>query len=201
MIKIKICGITNIKDALAAAEMGADALGFVFTASPRRITVEQVREIIRELPPFVTPVGVFADLPPAEINEIARYAGLAAVQLHGSEPAGYAAAIEYPIIRRIAVAEGDTTADIQARADVFPAAAYLLDPGCGSGLTFDWRIARGFRGILILAGGLKPENVAAAARLVLLYGVDACSGLESEPGRKDRDKIKKFIEEARTCER
>jgi phosphoribosylanthranilate isomerase len=200
MTKIKICGITNIKDALAAAEMGADALGFVFAASPRRITAEQARKIIQELPPFVTAVGVFADLPPAEISEIARYAGLAVVQLHGSEPAGYAAAIDYPIIKRIAVAEGDTAADIQARADDFPAAAYLFDLGGGGGLTFDWNKARGFKGTLILAGGLKPENVASAIGLVRPYGVDASSGLESEPGRKDRIKMKKFIEEARACE-
>jgi phosphoribosylanthranilate isomerase len=200
MIKIKICGITNIEDALAAAEMGADALGFVFAVSPRRITAARAREIIRELPPFVTSVGVFAGQPPAEVNEIARYAGLNAVQLHGSEPAGHAAAIEYPIIKRIAVTAGDTIADIQAKAGNFPAPAYLLDPGCGSGFTFDWRAARGFRGIMILAGGLSPENVLSAIGLARPYGVDASSGLESAPGRKDRVKMNKFIEEVRSCE-
>jgi phosphoribosylanthranilate isomerase len=201
MTKIKICGITNIDDARTAAELGADALGFIFAASPRKVTAEQARKIIRDLPPFVTAVGVFAGQTTAEVNEISAHAGLAAVQLHGSEPADHAAAINCAVIRRIAVAEGDTAADIQARADGFPAAAYLLDPGCGSGLTFDWQKARGFRGNLILAGGLDPENIAYAVRLVRPYGVDACSGLESKPGRKDRDKIKKFIEEARSCER
>jgi len=199
MIRIKICGITNIEDALAAAEMGADALGFVFAASPRRITAARAREIIRKLPPFVASVGVFAGQTPVEVNEIARYLGLNAVQLHGSEPAGHAAAIAYPIIKRIAVAEGDTIADIQARAHGFPAPAYLLDPGCGSGFTFDWRAARGFRGIMVLAGGLNPENVASAIGLARPYGVDASSGLESAPGRKDRVKMNKFIAEVRSC--
>jgi phosphoribosylanthranilate isomerase len=199
MTKIKICGITDIEDARAAAELGADALGFIFAVSPRRITAERAREIIRELPPFVTSVGVFVGQTPAEVNEIARYAGLNAVQLHGSEPAGHAAAIEYPIIKRIAVAEGDTIADIQARAGGFPAPAYLLDPGRGGGRIFDWRIARGFKGKVILAGGLQPENVASAIGLARPYGVDASSGLESKPGRKDRIKMKKFIEEVRSC--
>jgi phosphoribosylanthranilate isomerase len=199
MTKIKICGITNIEDARTAAELGADALGFVFADSPRRITTYQARAIIRELPPFVAPVGVFAGQTPYEVNDIARQAGLAAVQLHGAEPVDYAVVIEYPVIKRIAVAEGETIVDFQARADGFPAAAYLLDPGGGSGRVFDWRAARGFRGILILAGGLQPENVAAAIELVRPYGVDACSGLESEPGRKNRIKMKRFIEEVRSC--
>jgi phosphoribosylanthranilate isomerase len=152
------------------------------------------------LPPFVTAVGVFADSPPAEVNETAAYCGLAAVQLHGSESAAAAAAIRYPVIRRIEVVGRDTAEDIQGRADGFPARAYLLDPGRGGGRTFDWRIARPFRGVLILAGGLTPENVAAAIRTARPYAVDVCSGLETSPGRKDRARMKEFIKEARSCQ-
>jgi phosphoribosylanthranilate isomerase len=201
MTRIKICGITNLRDARTAIELGADALGYIFCASARRIAPGQARSIIRELPPFVTAVGVFADSSPAEVNETAGYAGLTAVQLHGSESASDAAAIRFPVIRRIEVNEGDTAADIQARADDFPCRAFLLDPGRGSGRAFDWRKVSAFRGIMILAGGLTPENVAAAIRTAKPYGVDVCSGLETEPGRKDRDRIKKFIMEVRSCEK
>jgi len=200
MTRIKICGITDPGDARAAVELGADALGFIFCASPRRITPEQARSIIRALPPFVTAVGVFADASPAEVNETAGYAGLTAVQLHGAEPACAAAAIRYPVIRRIEVSERDTAEDIQARADGFPCRAFLLDPGRGSGRAFDWRKARDFQGVMILAGGLTPENVAAAIRTARPYAVDACSGLETKPGRKDRERIKEFILEARSCD-
>jgi len=200
MTKIKICGITDLGDARAAVELGADALGFIFCASRRRIKPDQARSIIRGLPPFVTAVGVFADASPAEVNETAGYAGLAAVQLHGAEPAAAAAAIRYPVIRRIEVNELDTTEDIQARADGFPCRAFLLDPGRGSGRAFDWRKARGFQGVMILAGGLTPENVAAAIRTARPYAVDVCSGLETGSGRKDRDRIKKFILEVRSCD-
>jgi phosphoribosylanthranilate isomerase len=187
---IKICGITNREDALAAIEGGAGALGFNFyPASPRYLPAERAAAIIRGLPPAVWKVGVFVDESPAAILRIASQAGLDIAQLHGSEsPADYPAGMR--VWKAIRVRNGQTPL-LHC-----PAEAVLLD-GPASGESFDWaRIPRGAQK-LILAGGLDASNVRLAIEQVRPWGVDACSRLESAPGRKDHVKMAEFLKAAR----
>jgi phosphoribosylanthranilate isomerase len=203
VLRIKICGITNLGDALAAVGAGADALGFVFAESPRRVTVEAARGIVAGLPPYVTPVGVFVDAGVAEVRRVVAQVGLAAVQLHGAEePEVVAALAPTPCLKAFRVRRRE---DLQALSR-YRAQGYLLDacvpgrPG-GTGVRFDWRVLEGFAapGPLILSGGLTPQNVAEAVRLVRPYAVDVSSGVEAEPGRKDHALMRRFIEEARSA--
>jgi len=202
-LRIKVCGITSLDDALAAVDSGADALGFVFYAkSPRRVTPEEAGEIIRRLPPLVTTVGVFVDEPAERVNEILRTARLDAAQLHGDETPGECRRVEARVIKALRV-RGPGVIERMAGYDV---AAFLLDafredaPG-GTGETFDWAIAERAvgRGRVILSGGLTPDNVAGAVRRVRPYGVDVSSGVELAPGRKDPERVRRFIEEARAA--
>lgn len=202
MVKVKICGITNIDDAHAAVEAGADALGFVFYAkSPRHITPEGARAIVRHLPPFISSVGVFVDEKPYVIKKTVKAAGLDVVQLHGDEPPEYCA-VHDMVIKAIRV---------QALSDLEPlkkysCSAYLLDsfspdaPG-GTGQVFNWDIAREARsfGRIILAGGLTPENVAEAIEHASPYGVDVSSGVEKQKGVKDHEKVRLFIQRAKAA--
>jgi phosphoribosylanthranilate isomerase len=197
--KVKICGMTNIDDALMAAALGADALGFIFAPSKRRITPEMAKEIIKELPPFITTVGVFMDEKLDMVNELADYTGIDVVQLHGNESPEYCTAIKKKLIKRIFVIDVDITEMLVARAKKYSVSAYLLDPGAGSGKIFDWHVARGIELPLIVAGGLTPDNVKDVTTLVRPYGVDVVSGVEESSGKKDREKVKKFIEEVRSC--
>ena len=202
MVKIKICGITNLEDALTAVEAGADALGFVFySASPRHVLSEQAAEIIRHLPPFVQTVGLFVNEYPATVNAIADRCGLDVVQLHGEETAEYCTFIRRRVIKAFRVKD-NTTLDVLTQYHV---SGCLLDawspaaPG-GTGQTFNWEIAaeavkRGHR--IVLAGGLTPDNVAESIRQVHPYGVDVSSGVESAPGRKDASKTRRFVELAK----
>ena len=200
MVKIKICGLTNIDDALAAAALGADALGFVLAPSPRRITPDTVRKITAALPPLVLTVGVFVDLEADEIKDLRDYCRLDAVQLQGSETEETAAQIGGRVIKALKVG-GPGGFNTEA----YPTAALLLDTyspvqAGGTGKTFDWKLAAGPAQTrpIILAGGLTPENVAEAITTVGPYAVDVSSGVESAPGRKDHDKIERFIRRART---
>ncbi len=199
-VRVKICGITRGEDALAAVESGADALGFVFySGSPRHIRLEAARDIIRELPPFVTTVGVFVDEDPSTISEIVEAAGIDVVQLHGGEPEEVCRL--WPrVIKAFRVREL-TDLDAVAR---YRVSAYLLDtyspdmPG-GTGQVFNWDIALEAKrfGPVVLAGGLTPENVDRAVRWVRPYGVDVSSGVEREKGVKDEEKVRLFIERAK----
>ncbi|HEB76138.1 MAG TPA: phosphoribosylanthranilate isomerase [Nitrospirae bacterium] len=199
-VRVKICGITRGEDALAAVESGADALGFVFySGSPRHIRLEAARDIIRELPPFVTTVGVFVDEVPSTISEIVEAAGIDVVQLHGGEPEEVCRL--WPrVIKAFRVREL-TDLDAVAR---YRVSAYLLDtyspdmPG-GTGQVFNWDIALEAKrfGPVVLAGGLTPENVDRAVRWVRPYGVDVSSGVEREKGVKDEEKVRLFIERAK----
>ena len=200
VLRIKICGITNLGDALAAVEAGADALGFVFAESPRRVAPAAARGIVAGLPPYVTPVGVFVDAGVAEVQRVVAEVGLAAVQLHGVEqPEVMAALAPTPCIKAFRVRRREDLAALGR----YRVQGYLVDafvpgrPG-GTGVRFDWGWLAGFAapGPLILSGGLTVENVAEAVRLVRPYAVDVSSGVEAEPGRKDHALMRRFIEEA-----
>ncbi len=199
-VRIKICGITRLEDALLAARLGADALGFNFwPGSKRYISPEAARAIIDRLPPFVAPVGVFVDGAPEEVARAAAASGVSAVQLHGDEPPAACAASGLPAVKALRV----TGPEILDLLDRYPVAAVLLDaPSAGyggSGTPCDWTVARAAaaRAIVILAGGLVPENVAQAIEAVRPYGVDVASGVERAPGVKDPDKLARFIAQAR----
>lgn len=200
MIRIKICGMTNLEDALLAAELGADALGFIFyPKSPRAIRPEAAREIIRQLPPFVLTVGVFVDEEQARVREIVAYAGLDWLQLHGAESPGYCRAVGRRVIKGFRVKGEESLALLASYHGAVQ--AFLLDtyrPGTpgGTGETFDWELARRAKehGPIILAGGLTPDNVAQAIRQAQPAAVDVASGVEAAPGKKDPNKLKAFLE-------
>jgi phosphoribosylanthranilate isomerase len=197
--RIKICGITNRTDALAAVDCGTDALGFVFAESSRRIAPETARDIIHGLPPLVTTVGVFVDQAQEEVKEIALFCHLDALQLHGHESPAYCRGFYRKVIKAFGVQDASISRQL-ARYEV---SAYLLDSsaGGGSGRRFDWTLARDLPGRIILAGGLDPANVAEAIRIVRPYGVDVSSGVERSPGKKDHRLMKEFVTHVRRCER
>ncbi len=194
---IKICGITSLEDARAAADCGADAVGFVFAESKRRIDPALARTIVRGLPSGVMRVGVFKDERPETIRQIAETVELDAVQLHGSETASDCRRLGRRVIKRFDIRSGVSSDALVPRMAAYPVFAFLLDPGAGDGIPFDWSMAGDVPFRVILAGGLSPENVREAIRLVAPFGVDVSTGVEWAPGRKDHDKIQKFIEEVR----
>lgn len=202
-IKVKICGITSLEDALDACAAGADLLGFNFVPeSPRYVNPYTVRGIIASLPPFVLSVGVFAGEEPSVVNDIAGFLRLDAVQLHGSEDSGYCRRMNAKVIKAVRVSE---QRDLEGL-DAFDAAAVLLDAKVdgllgGSGKTFPWEIASGLceRRRVFVAGGLTPDNVGAAVRLLAPYGVDTASGVETRPGEKDPVLMKRLIMEAKSA--
>ncbi|MHB2138265.1 phosphoribosylanthranilate isomerase [Pseudomonas monsensis] len=201
-VRSKICGITRIEDALAAVEAGADAIGFVFYAkSPRAVSVQQARAIIRALPPFVTTVGLFVNASRCELGEILDAVPLDLLQFHGDENAEACEEWRRPYIKALRVKAGD---DIAAAVAAYPGASgVLLDtyvegvPG-GTGEAFDWSlIPPDLSKPLILAGGLTPENVSDAVARVRPYAVDVSGGVEASKGIKDHAKIRAFIAAAR----
>jgi len=198
MIQIKICGITNVEDGLAAAAAGVDALGFVFhPASPRYVTPGRAKEIIGTLPPAVCTVGVFVNLAAAEVLQIAEICGLDFIQLHGAETQEYWRHLpREKVIKALSVrSEGE----LAAMAD-YPARAFLVDAHDpvrfgGTGKTCDWNLARkaAARHPIILAGGLNGENIHSALEAVRPLAVDISSGVEAAPGKKDHEKIRSVI--------
>jgi phosphoribosylanthranilate isomerase len=199
MTRVKICGITNCDDAHAAIELGADAVGFVFAPSKRRVTPEQARRIITQMPPFAVSVGVFMNDDMGTIRRICDEAGIDIIQLHGNEHPSVCATLHKRVIKGIKIEKGTTTTSLISLMDPYCVSAFLLDPGTGSGHTFDWSIAREIEPPVIIAGGLDPGNVAKVVRLLHPHGVDVSSGVEHYPGKKDRNKMKAFIEEVRQC--
>lgn len=197
---IKICWITRLEDAISAARFGADAIGFVFAESPRKVSPDEAREISMEAPKGVSRVGVFVDYPPQEVSRIAEYCRLDMVQLHGSEDREYSSGLGRTVIKAIRV---DGTTDILRAAD-YPCHALLLDgyDQKNDGGGFDWRQVRLLPSSVkvIVAGGLDPENVKGAIELTNPYGVDVSRGVESAPGIKDPVLMYRFIESARVVD-
>lgn len=200
MVKIKICGITEPGDALHAVECGADALGFVFyERSPRAITPDKAQAIIAQLPPFVTVVGLFVNEDPRIIREVADRCHLDVIQYHGDETPDMVRIAPRRSIRALRIKENTTLGDL----DTYPVSGLLVDAWVagafgGTGVLSNWGIAAEIakKRPLILAGGLTPENVAAAIQAVRPYGVDVSSGVEESPGRKDKKKVAAFIKAA-----
>jgi phosphoribosylanthranilate isomerase len=201
MTKVKICGITNLDDALAAVEFGADAIGFVFVPNtPRYIEPAKASEIIARLPPFVTTVGLFVNDSQERINQISDQCKLNVLQLHGQESPDFCLRFNRKVIKAFRIKDKASLTDLPQ----YTASAYLLDTYVkgamgGTGVIFDWRLASEAKkyGLVILAGGLNPENVAKAIQQVYPYGVDVSSGVEAKPGKKDHNKMKDFIKAAR----
>jgi phosphoribosylanthranilate isomerase len=193
---LKICGLTNEADAVHAASAGATALGVVFAAgSPRCVSADRARDIVEAVPAEVPVVGVFVNTSLEEIVAIVAHSGIRVVQLHGDEPERYAALLKMPLLR---------AAGVDVPIASWPTATLLLDAVSGAerggtGRRVDWAraadIAR--RRKTVLAGGLTPVNVAEAIATVRPFGVDVSSGVEAAPGRKDPDKVTRFIERAR----
>ena len=203
MTWIKICGITNLQDAMDAASLGVEALGFIFARSPRRITPLAAKEIIRSLPPPVLKVGVFVDEERAEVRRIADGCGLNALQFHGQEPPEYCQEFLLPVIKTIAARSLDRLRDVEK----YPSVAILLDTWSadragGTGKTFPWEWAKEAQGKrdIILSGGLNPASVYQAIKEVRPAGVDVCSGVEQIPGKKDLLKMIDFVKEVRRAD-
>jgi len=199
--RIKICGITRIEDALAAAAAGADAIGLVFADSPRRVSIEQARAVCVALPPFITSVGLFVDAPESRVREVLGQVPLDLLQFHGRESPDDCRRYGRPYIRAIRMQD-----DVDLRTEVQrfrEAAGLLLDSyhphkAGGTGGSFDWaRVPPDLGKPVILAGGLTPENVARAIAVVRPYAVDVSSGVEQDKGIKDAVKIAAFIRNAR----
>ena len=197
---IKVCGITRLTDALHAVQHGATALGFVFWPhSPRYVTPQRAGDIIAELPPATTAVGIFVNEPVDGIRAVVARTGISAVQLHGEEPPVYADALGWPILRAVTVEEAGDACEAWPEGTTFLLDA--IDPvrRGGTGETVDWSraaaLARTSR--VVLAGGLTPLNVAEAIAVVRPYGVDVSSGVEESPGVKNFDKVARFLANAR----
>lgn len=200
MTKIKICGIRTVEDALYCVETGADAIGFVFADSPRQVSMETARRISASLPPFISRIGVFVDTEKHVVERIAHYCGLTALQFHGGEDPLYCRSFSLPVLKAARVKTAD---DINALHE-YAVSAFVLDAyhpcrAGGTGVTFDWSLAdKRLSRPIILAGGLKPDNVALAIQKIRPYAVDVSSGVETA-GAKDREKIKAFINAVRRC--
>jgi phosphoribosylanthranilate isomerase len=219
-VRVKICGITNLDDARAAVEAGADALGFIFVENtPRFVTPEQVAPIVRALPPFVTPVGVFWDHPSGHVKAVAEACGLRALQFHGDEPPESLTGYALPVIKTIKLPPVSTIDGLpEFRVAGFwdalqyrnVVSALLLDTAARwsegeARETLAWqRISimgrrQDSRVHIILSGGLTPDNVGEAVRIVRPFAVDVNSGVEARPGKKDPDKVRRFVAQARAA--
>jgi phosphoribosylanthranilate isomerase len=201
MVKVKICGITNLEDALTAVECGADALGFVFATSPRQVTAEVAREIADSLPPFICKVGVFVNSDLKKVEETMSSCHFDLAQLHGNEGPDYCAALFPKAIKVF------TTRNMPSETELrqYRVTAYMLDIDKNSSISETeqkklWQLAHqlGGQGPIILAGGLTPSNVSQAIKIANPYAVDVSSGVETEPGKKDPAKIHDFMMAAKS---
>lgn len=202
--RVKICGITSVADALMAAEAGADMIGLMFyERSPRHLTLAQAAAISRALPPFVLRAGVFVNPDAALVTQALGECGLNLLQFHGEESPGFCTQFGVMSVKAVRVRNAESVASLEQ----FHTDAFLLDAHSESGLggtgeKFNWNLAvaaRKFGKPIFLAGGLTPENVAAAVRQVRPFGVDVSSGVESAPGKKDQAKVRAFIAAVRTA--
>ena len=203
MTRVKICGITDPDDARDAALLGADAIGLIFNEkSPRYVDVARASRIIDSLPAFVSVVGVFVNHPnPQGLEDLALSLGLHAVQLHGNETPDYCSMIQkVKVIKSFRVDANFRVESLRSYGNTM----FLLDSGTGSqfggtGKVFDWNLAYGANafGWIVVAGGLTAENVGEAVSRLHPFGVDVASGVESSPGKKDYEKVRRFIEKVR----
>lgn len=202
IVKVKICGITCVADALAAVDAGADALGLMFYApSPRNVNLEVAAEVIRQLPPFVAKVGVFVNPAEAEVRRAIAECGLDTLQFHGEETPEFCRQFGLKTMKAFRVRDAESL----RQTDAYANEAWLLDSYVagqlgGTGARFNWELATeaARRHTVLLAGGLTPENAAEAVRKVRPYGLDVSSGVESAPGRKDAAKVRAFIAAAKS---
>lgn len=200
MTRVKVCGITNLEDAQLAAALGAVALGFIFyRKSPRAIEPEAASQIIRQLPPFVLSVGVFVNEEAGWVREVAERVRLDWLQLHGEEPPEYCRSLGRNVLKAIRVHDQASLAQLRPYRGIVR--AFLLDTYTagqqgGTGQTFDWTLARAASslGPIVLAGGLRPENVAAAIQAAAPQAVDVASGVEAAPGKKDPERLRAFFQ-------
>ncbi len=207
MVKIKVCGITNQEEAESAVAAGADALGFVFSRSPRQVKAEKVAEIMRKIPPFIAKVGVFVNEDRGRVLETAAVTGITILQFHGDEPPHYLDYFKghfgFQVIKALRIRSSRSLEDVEKYK---PSGFLLFDTYSpraygGLGETFDWDIIRENPPSypFLLAGGLSSENIKMALDAIKPYGVDVSSGVETN-GRKDIVKIKKFVQIIRRWE-
>jgi phosphoribosylanthranilate isomerase len=201
-VRIKICGITCVEDALAAVEAGADALGFMFVeASPRCVSQEQAAEIIRKLPPFVARVGVFVNPSVDEVRAAIDETGIDTLQFHGEEAPAFCRQFGLRVIKAFRVQDAESLKPLaDFRSETWLLDSFVVGKHGGTGAVFNWDLATQAvkqGGRVILAGGLTPENVADAVRQVRPYALDVSSGVEFVPGRKDAAKMRAFIAAAK----
>jgi phosphoribosylanthranilate isomerase len=200
-VKVKICGITNYEDAIAAADMGADMLGFNFyPKSPRYLTPDDAGKIIDRLPGFVDVVGLFVNDPFERIEQVIDQCRLDWIQLHGDEPPEFTEQFNIFNVRTIKAIRVKDKDDIKLAENYYTDVILLdaFDPKKygGTGLVFDWNIIGNISKRVFLAGGITAENVAKAVNLGI-YGIDVCSGIESKPGKKDHAKMRKLFDKIR----
>lgn len=205
MVRIKVCGITNLDDALLAAHLGADALGFIFyPKSPRYLAPEAAREIIAQLPPFVMSVGVFVDEEAAVVRDLAARVGLDWIQVHGQESPEYCRSLGRRVLKGLRIKDAESLAELrpfQGAVQVFLLDTFKKGQVGGTGESFDWELAREAKkyGQIVLAGGLTAENVARAIKIAQPQAVDTASGTETAPGRKDPEKLRSFFSAVRSA--
>lgn len=199
MVRVKVCGITTPDDARTAATFGADAIGLVFAESPRKVSIEEAREIAAALPNGVLKVGVFVDEEPEEVLRIAREVGLDYAQLHGDEGPEVVEEVReggLKVMKALRVrGAGSLEAMDDYEADLFLLDAWSEKARGGTGERFDWGVAKSLygRGNIVVSGGLGPGNVREAIRLFEPYGVDASSSLEDAPGKKNKERVRRFV--------
>ncbi len=202
-VRVKICGLTNIEDALAAVDAGADALGFMlYESSPRNVSIKVAADIIRQLPPFVTKVGVFVDAAEESVRRAIGECGLDTLQFHGDETPEYCRRfLPLKIYKAFRMENLESLRALPAyRTDAWLLDSFVAGKPGGTGAQFNWELAVESKKLgrpIILAGGLTPENVADAVRKVLPFAADVSSGVESAPGRKDHTKLRRFIAAAK----
>ena len=203
-VKVKICGITNVGDAIADAEAGADAIGLMFyEKSPRNISIQTAKEIVRELPPHIIKVGVFVNPSEELVLRVIGDCGVGLLQFHGDETPEFCTQFGLMSMKAFRIRDAESLRALP----MFLTDAWLLDAFAddklgGTGEKFNWDLAIEAQKLgrpIFLAGGLTPENVADAIRKVKPFAVDVSSGVESSPGKKDHAKVKAFIVAAKNC--
>jgi phosphoribosylanthranilate isomerase len=202
MFRVKICGVTRPQDVRLVAKAGADAIGFQMSQGPRKITPDRAKKLIKLVPPYLTPVGVFVNEPLAKVKKLIKFCGFQVVQLHGDENAAYCEQIHVPVMKVIRM-KNQTTYRAYKK---YKVAAFLLDSfhkgvrgGTGKSFEHTWakKAVAELSAPVLLAGGLNPEKVQKAIRASKVFGVDVASGVEITPGIKDPKKVPKFVANAK----